>query len=101
MKTIVRILAVVAPMLIGSAVAVSDENSQSLQELERSLLFPSNADIAEGKTLAAAVCSNCHSLDGVSIDPTLPHLAGQNVIYLYDVLNAYLRIGIRSMTLAG
>jgi cytochrome c553 len=89
MKTIVRILAVAAAMLIGAAVAVSDENAQSLQELERSLLFPSNADIAEGKTLAAGACGDCHSLDGISSDPTLPHLGSQHVIYLYNELNAY------------
>ncbi len=89
MKAIVRILAVAAPMLVGGAVAVSDENVQSLQELERSLLFPSNTDIAEGKTLAADTCGNCHSLDGVSSDPTLPHLASQHVVYLYNELNAY------------
>lgn len=89
MKTIVRILAVAAAMLMGGAVAVSDENAQSLQELERSLLFPSNADIAEGKTLAAGACGSCHSLDGISSDPTLPHLASQHVIYLYNELNAY------------
>ena len=89
MKIIVRILAVAAPMLMGAAVAVSDENAQSLRELERSLLFPSNADIAEGKTLAAGACGDCHSLDGISGDPTLPHLASQHVIYLYNELNAY------------
>jgi cytochrome c553 len=87
MKTIVRILAVA--MFMGGAVAMSDENAQSLQELERSLLFPSNADIEEGKTLAAGACGDCHSLDGISSDPTLPHLASQHVIYLYNELNAY------------
>jgi len=89
MTTILRILAVAAPMLMVGAVAVSDEDAQSLQDLERSLLFPSNADIAEGKILAADACDSCHGLDGVSNDPTLPHLAGQHVIYLYDELNAY------------
>ncbi len=87
MKTIVRILAVA--VFMGGAVAMSDENAQSLQELERSLLFPSNADIVEGKTLAAGACGDCHSLDGISSDPTLPHLASQHVIYLYNELNAY------------
>jgi len=82
MKIIVRILAVVVPILIGSAAAVSDE-------LERSLLFPANTDITEGKTLATDSCGSCHSLDGVSLDTNLPHLAGQHVIYLYDELNAY------------
>ena len=87
MKIIVRIMAVA--VLMGAAVAVSDENAPSLQELERSLLFPSNADIAEGNTLAAGACDSCHSLDGISSDPTLPHLASQHVIYLYNELNAY------------
>ena len=82
MKIIVRFLTVAVPILIGSAAAVSDE-------LERSLLFPANTDITEGKTLATDSCGGCHSLDGVSLDPNLPHLAGQHVIYLYDELNAY------------
>ena len=82
MKIIVRFLTVAVLIHIGSAAAVSDE-------LERSLLFPANMDIEEGKTLATEACGNCHSLDGVSLDPNLPHLAGQHVIYLYDELNAY------------
>ncbi len=89
MKTIVRVLAIAAPILMAATIALSDENAQTPQGLERALLFPSNADIAEGKTLAADACGGCHSLDGISIDPTLPHLAGQHVIYLYDELNAY------------
>ena len=88
MKTLVQILAGTA-VLMGGVVAASDAIAQSLQELDRSLLFPSNADIGDGKTLATDACSNCHSLDGISIDPTLPHLAGQHVTYLYDELNAY------------
>ena len=88
MKSIVQILAGTA-ILMGGVVAASDAVAQSLQELDRSLLFPSNADIADGETLATDACGSCHSLDGVSIDPTLPHLAGQHVIYLYDELNAY------------
>jgi cytochrome c553 len=89
MKTIVRILACAAPVLMNAGAGLSDANAQSLQELQRSLLFPSNADIAQGKTLAAQACGSCHSLDGVSVDPTLPHLAGQHVVYLYEELKAY------------
>jgi len=88
MKTVVQILASSA-ILMGGVIAVSDAVAQSLQESERSLLFPSNADIADGTTLATNACASCHSTDGVSIDPNLPHLAGQHVIYLYDELNAY------------
>jgi cytochrome c553 len=80
MKTVVQILAITA-ILIAVAVTAPDATAQSLGELDRSLLFPSNADIADGKTLATNACRDCHSLDGVSIDPTLPHLAGQHVIY--------------------
>jgi cytochrome c553 len=89
MKTIVRIFAVAGAILAGGATATSVANAQTGNDLVRSLLFPSNADITEGKNLATDACSSCHSLDGVSIDPTLPHLAGQHVVYLYDELNAY------------
>lgn len=89
MKTKVWALAVVVPIFVGGAVTPSSSNAQSLPELDRTLLFPSNADIVGGKTLATDACGSCHSPDGVSIDPTLPHLAGQHVIYLYNELNAY------------
>jgi len=89
MKTKLWALAVVLSILVGGAVTPSSSNAQSLPELDRSLLFPSNTDIADGKTLATNSCGSCHSLDGVSIDQTLPHLAGQHVIYIYNELNAY------------
>jgi len=89
MKTIVWILVVAVPVLTGGAIATSVANAQSQNDLDRSLLLPSNADIAEGKILAKDACSSCHSLDGVSLDPTLAHLAGQHVVYLYEELNAY------------
>ena len=90
MKTVVHILGVAA-ILIGGAVAASDAAAQSVQELDRSLLFPSNADIADGKKLAAEACGTCHRLNGISIDPTFAHLAGQHAVYLYNELNAYQR----------
>jgi cytochrome c553 len=88
MKTILRILAVAAMLIVGT-VAVPDENGLSLQALERSLLFPANADISDGKILAADTCGSCHNVNGISSDPAVPHLAGQHVIYLYNELNAY------------
>ncbi|MFQ5549544.1 MAG: c-type cytochrome, partial [Woeseia sp.] len=91
-KAMAQFLAVAA--LIGGAPALSQDDTRQLPELERSLLFPTNADIAEGKVLAVDACGACHSLDGISADPALPHLAGQHVIYLYDELNAY-RQGVR------
>jgi cytochrome c553 len=82
-------LAAIVPILVGSAVTPSSSHAQSLPQLDRSLLFPSNTDIEDGKTLATGACGSCHSLDGVSLDPTLPHLGGQHVIYLYNELIAY------------
>lgn len=94
MKTKVWALAVVVAIFAGGAVAPSGSNAQSPPALDRSLLFPLNADIAEGETLAANACGGCHSADGVSTNPALPHLAGQHVIYLYNELNAY-KQGVR------
>ncbi len=90
MNIVVHMLRV-AVMLIGGAVAASGAAAQSVQELDRSLLFPSNADIADGKKLAAGACGDCHRLNGISINPTFAHLAGQHVIYLYNELLAYQR----------
>ncbi len=58
-------------------------------QLDRSLLFPSKADIAEGKVLATEQCIDCHSATGIEDDPEMPHLAGQHVLYLYSELQAY------------
>ena len=92
MKTVSQMLTVATTiLLVGafSALSASSAIAQAPHALDRSLLFPSNVDITEGKTLATDACSRCHSLDGVSSDPELPHLAGQQVIYLYNELNAY------------
>ncbi|MDE2584996.1 MAG: cytochrome c4 [Betaproteobacteria bacterium] len=41
------------------------------------------------ETLAAQVCSNCHGLDGNSISPNFPHLAGAPEPYLEKQLKAF------------
>lgn len=41
------------------------------------------------ETLAAQVCSNCHGLDGNSISPNFPHLAGMPEAYLEKQLKAF------------
>lgn len=45
-------------------------------------------DPAEGKRIASW-CAGCHGPDGISVDKTLPHLAGQQPFYLYTQLQAY------------
>ncbi len=42
-----------------------------------------------GKTLAMQVCSNCHGMDGNSINPNFPKLAGQQEDYLVAQLTYF------------
>ncbi|MEM5405693.1 MULTISPECIES: c-type cytochrome [Paraburkholderia] len=42
-----------------------------------------------GKTIALQVCSNCHGVNGVSVSPTFPKLAGQRKEYLVDQLTDF------------
>lgn len=46
------------------------------------------ADIAAGRTKAQA-CAVCHGVNGISIQPDAPNLAGQPAIYLAAQLRAY------------
>ena len=45
-------------------------------------------DIASGKGLSIK-CMGCHGANGISTNPTAPHLAGKDIAYLADKLNAY------------
>jgi len=65
--TIALILAIAA---IGTGCSTTNERSRNLAD-------PS----VSGKTLALQVCSNCHGIDGNSVNPTFPKLAGQPVEY--------------------
>ena len=88
-------IATLAACLLGSLFAASiacaqqDLSSQALNDLERAALFPSQADIAQGRKLAESHCSSCHGLDGVAEDPALPNLAAQRTVYLYRQLGSY------------
>jgi cytochrome c553 len=42
-----------------------------------------------GRTLAEQVCSNCHGLDGNSVSPNFPRLAGQSSAYLVSQLRQF------------
>jgi cytochrome c553 len=52
------------------------------------------ADPARGAALAAETCAACHGEAGVSVDPTMPSLAGQPAASLYKQLQDY-RSGLR------
>ena len=55
--------------------------------------LPRSRDVAnpavEGKVLAQQVCSMCHALDGNSISPAYPRLAGQQATYLTSQLKNF------------
>jgi cytochrome c553 len=57
-------------------------------------LYATPEDIAQGKVLAESTCAGCHGANGVSVTPTVPHLAGQRSPYLFLELKAY-QSGVR------
>lgn len=54
-------------------------------ERSRNLADPS----VSGKTLAQQVCSNCHGIDGNSVNPNFPKLAGQQKEYMIAQLKQF------------
>jgi cytochrome c553 len=42
-----------------------------------------------GKVLAEQVCSLCHGVDGNSVSPAFPQLAGQQTVYLVNQMNNF------------
>lgn len=51
-------------------------------------------DAAAGKAKANA-CAACHGMDGISVQPTYPNIAGQKEAYLISTLKGF-KAGIRS-----
>ncbi|MBL0919637.1 MAG: cytochrome c [Hydrogenophaga sp.] len=49
----------------------------------------SAGDIAAGRARADAACAVCHGPNGLSMQPNVPHLAGQPAIYLVEQLKNY------------
>ena len=58
------------------------------------------ADAAAGKQRAAMACAVCHGPLGLSMQPNVPHLAGQPEIYLVEQLRNY-RSGKRTHEVMG
>jgi cytochrome c553 len=54
-----------------------------------SLAASSHADVAAGKSRAQMACAVCHGQQGLSMQPNVPHLAGQPKIYLVEQLRNY------------
>ncbi|MHB1232715.1 MAG: c-type cytochrome [Burkholderiales bacterium] len=73
--TITLVLALAA---IGTGCTTTSERSRNLAD-------PS----VSAKTLAQQVCSNCHGIDGNSISPNFPKLAGQQEAYFIAQLKGF------------
>jgi cytochrome c553 len=58
------------------------------------------ADIGAGKAIAEGVCAACHGVNGVSVAPAIPNLAGQRPLYIGKQLSAY-REGSRKHRIMG
>jgi cytochrome c553 len=55
-------------------------------------------DVAAGQTKAATLCLACHSLDGNSVNPEWPSIAGQHADYIIKQVKAF-RAGERTNVL--
>lgn len=49
---------------------------------------PPFGDVAEGEAMSA-MCGRCHGANGISDDPLVPNLAGQEPYYLVEAIRAY------------
>ena len=87
---ILVLIALMASSCIGTHASARDtSSSRTLNSSERSALFPSEADLEQGKAIASANCASCHGMDGVSTEAGRPHLASQRTIYMYRELQAF------------
>jgi len=69
--------------------AAGSATMNPISEVERTALSPSRDMIELGRNVAGTACADCHGSKGVSMEPGMPHLAGQRTVYLYRVLQAY------------
>ncbi len=91
MTRTLQVLTVFTALLILPVTSWSEGSAtmKPLSGLERAALSPSRDMIELGRNVAATACVDCHGSKGVSMEPGMPHLAGQRTVYLYRVLRAY------------
>jgi len=84
-------LAAFPVILLLSAASWAQESlsTRPLDPAERSALTPSRAMIDTGRDVASTACAECHGLDGAGVNPGMPHLAGQRMVYLHRMLKEY------------
>ena len=71
-------------LLLAVAAAVIGSGCSNI-ERSRDLVDPA----VPGRVLALQVCSICHGVDGNSIAPDFPRLAGQQAVYITNQLNNF------------
>jgi cytochrome c553 len=69
-------------LTVAAALTIS---ACSIAERSRTLGDPN----VSGYTIAQQVCSTCHGVDGNSVSPQYPKLAGQNEAYIVQQLNGF------------
>jgi cytochrome c553 len=92
MKSLQVVLAITVSLLLLLPVMAAAQRTPSTQPLtaaERATLVPSRTILERGWDVANTACADCHGLDGVSTSPGIPHLAGQRMVYMHRVLQAY------------
>jgi cytochrome c553 len=88
-KTLQAAFAMVALLLPLTGAAQRTPTTQPITAEERAVLMPSRSVLESGWSVANTACANCHGLDGISTAPGVPHIAGQRMVYLYRILQAY------------
>jgi cytochrome c553 len=81
MKCIARALVICAALAAGLGLRVSYAQDATAA--------PTAADVDAGKVLVQQQCKACHGVDGRSIAPGIPNLAGQSYRYLVTALREY------------
>jgi cytochrome c553 len=67
-------------LALATALAIAGGSSPALAQSQRKLP-PAPPQIE--------ACAPCHGIDGIARDVEVPHLAGQNVVYLLNQLRAF------------
>ena len=73
------------PLAVSLITAALASNGCANLERSRALANPDTP----AKTIAMQVCSNCHGIDGNSISPNFPRLAGQQQTYIVNQLTNF------------
>lgn len=79
MKALPKLIALALPLALLAACGQKTEPA----------VEAAAGDIAAGRALAQAKCVACHDMDGASMGPDVPHLAGQNAAYMLSALGEY------------